>query len=722
MSKSVITLGLVIISTSLASSIRYAGMDCRLQLYQVGDSCVRIRIAGPQPDKHHTSSTVLVDFEQRQILDVRQLSGNLMLKAGRLDLTLSNEDGLAVAIRLGSRCVQELIFYDDPNGSLQFRTDAAVLGLGEGAKQFDRRGAFYPMQASWGGWDRPLLGSVVPSPFLMGTDGWAMFVHQPQGQFDLRSNPARFIPSDTSCLDMFVIGLTKPADALSYYIMITGRPVMPPRWALGYLQSHRTLQGPDEILAIAKGFRERGLPCDGLIYLGTGYCPNGWNTGHGSLTFNPKAFDRPKDIIDQLHAMGFKVILHVNRPPRDLFGVSIGDRSDEPSHISGYWARHKETFGLGIDGFWPDDGDELSIESRLARHRCYYQGPLQDRPSERPWSLHRTGYSGCQRYGGWIWSGDIDSTWATLSWQIAVGLNHSLSLTPFWGTDTGGFYPTEQLTGELYIRWFQFSAFCPLFRSHGRTWHLRLPWGWNTGQSGPVEHNRGPVTSELKNPDVEPICKQYLELRYRLLPYNYSIARRVCDTGMPMMRAMWLHYPDDQHARDLSDQYMWGTSLLIAPVVKKGSGTRRLYLPSGLWYDWWTRQPLTGGRWIERQVDLATMPIYVMGGSVIPLGPVLQYTGQPVTEPITLLVFPGSDGGFLMYDDDGHGTGYLDGTDPNAFWLDLVWEDKIRCLTIRPSERTKTWSRRPIVFQAEIAGSDLKNQVQFDGRPSQVRF
>ena len=163
-----------------------------------------------------------------------------------------------------------------------------------------------------------------------------------------------------------------------------------------------------------------------------------------------------------------------------------------------------------------------------------------------------------QRYGGWIWSGDIDSRWKTLAAQVPVGLNHSLSVSPFWGTDVGGFYPTRELTGELYVRWFQFGAFCPSFRAHGRTWHLRLPWGWNTGEFGPREHPEDPDPNELHNAAVEPICRKYLELRYRLLPYKYTLCREAHDTGLPLMRALWLHYPDDEQAVMRGDEYLWG--------------------------------------------------------------------------------------------------------------------------------------------------------------------
>jgi alpha-glucosidase/alpha-D-xyloside xylohydrolase len=353
----------------------------------------------------------------------------------------------------------------------------------------------------------------------------------------------------------------------------------------------------------------------------------------------------------------------------------------------------------------------------------YFEGPLGDRPGVRPWSLHRTGYAGAQRYGGWIWSGDVDSRWETLAAQVAVGQNHSLSLSPYWGSDTGGFFPTKELTGELYVRWFQFSAFCPSFRSHGRTWHLRLPWGWNTGEFGPVEGKDGPDARELHNAEVEPICRKYLELRYRLLPYNYTLVREACDTGLPPMRALWLHYPDDAEAVKRGDEYLWGRDLLIAPVVEKGATARRLYLPKGTWYDWWTGKTAAGPRWVERRVDLATMPIYIRAGAIVPLDAVRQYTAQPVTGPTALRVYPGADGAFTLYDDDGQSLGYRDGSDPKTVWVRCHWDDAARRLTLEPEGRMKKWPGGVRAFRIELAdGSAKPKQVEFRGERVAVSF
>lgn len=717
-----------------SSVIRFAGQDSELVICEVSERTVRIQLSPLSEDKP-SPSTVLVPFDCNEKVRIRAIDRQKEIRAGKLRLVIEPQP-LAITVRRpDGALVQKLIFddYAATNAGVSFKTDAPVFGLGEGAQQFDRRGAFYPMEASWGGWNRPVLGSVVPSPFVIGTDGWAIFAHRPDGQFDLRDGKGRFIPksfsstnSTSSALDLFVIAVNEPADALMEYVRLTGRPAMPPKWAMGYFQSHRTLAGPEEPVQVARTFREKELPCDALIYLGTGYCTNGWNTGHGSVMFNTNAFV-PENIA-KLHDLNFKVVLHVNRAPRNLYGSFEGpsdpsDRSDEQpqgrsrQHIRQYWSRHRETFALGVDGWWPDDGDELPLTARLTRHLCYYDGPLQDRPNVRPWSLHRTGYAGAQRYGGWIWSGDTDGRWETLAAHVSVGLNHGLSLTPFWGSDTGGFYPTRELTGELYVRWFQFSAFCPSFRSHGRTWHLRLPWGWNTGEYGPIENNQNVDPAELHNPEVEPICKRYLELRYRLLPYNYTVAREAVDAGLPMMRALWLHYPNDAEAVKLGSEYLWGRDLLVAPVVEKGAKLRRVYLPAGAWYDWWTGEKFGGKRSIERPVDLATMPLYARAGAIVPLDPIRQYTSQPVNEPTVIRIFAGADGTFTLYDDDGRSLGYRDNSDSKTTWIRFRWNDTTRRLVIESDERMKRWQGGERAFAVEVIGRDEQpRRVEFSGK------
>ena len=306
---------------------------------------------------------------------------------------------------------------------------------------------------------------------------------------------------------------------------------------------------------------------------------------------------------------------------------------------------------------------------------------------------------------------------------MPVAVNTALSGIPFWGTDIAGFVPTRELTGELYVRWFQFAAFCPLFRSHGRTWKLRLPWGWNTGSLDPDEivsttaGASNPDVSELHNAAVEPICRTFLELRYRLLPYLYSAVREAHDTGMPIVRALWLHYPDDREAVARGDEYLWGRDMLVAPVVEKGASSREVYLPAGRWYDFWDESAHDGGRHLRRPVDLATLPLYVRAGALLPLGPVRQYSSEPVDGPLTLHVSPGADGAVTVYEDDGQTFDYKRGA-----WMgiEMQWSDARRTLTLRLAKGSRMLPPASRRISVRVAGSKLVRRLFFCAKFTQA--
>lgn len=661
-------------------------------------------------------------------LRLRSLRSSQRVPSGDLVVWLS-PDPLTIHIETREGRLVQRLQLDPRTGAMSFlQGEGPVLGLGQGGPQFDRRGSRDLMRSGQGGYRLRTHGGRVPIPWLIGTSGWAMFVHQPEGIFDLTASEGRFEPrrpEEALPLDLFVVGTPEPTEIMAEYARLTGLPEMPPLWALGYQQSHRTLAGRDEVLSVARTFREKKLPCDVLIYLGTGFTPSGWNTANGSFSFNRSVFPDPERMIRELHEMNFRIVLHVVILSRALRGTARDGcelaRFDE-EEAGCYWNLHRRVFAMGVDGWWVDEGDPLDRVSRLVRHRLYWEGPQMDRPNARPYALHRNGHAGMQRYAAFLWSGDVYSTWETLRTHVPVAVNTGLSGIPYWGTDTGGFVPTKELTGELYVRWFQFSAFCPLFRSHGRTWHLRLPWGWNTGQLGPDEIRSysdaaNPDPSELRNPYVEPICRTYLEWRYRLLPYLYSLVREGCETGLPIIRALWLHYPRDASAVGRGDQYLWGRDLLVAPVMEKGATTRRLYLPSDLWYDFWTEERVDGGREIERAVDLATMPLYVRAGTILPLAPVKQYTMQPSEEPITLTIYPGADGRFVLYEDDGVTFDYRRG---EQMKIEASWNDRARRLRLRLVEGTRMLPPSPRRFHLRLAPQREVRTVVFAGEPVEV--
>jgi alpha-glucosidase/alpha-D-xyloside xylohydrolase len=385
-----------------------------------------------------------------------------------------------------------------------------------------------------------------------------------------------------------------------------------------------------------------------------------------------------------------------------------------------YWPAHRPLMDLGIDGWWPDQGDGLDAPSRLARNRMYFEGHQLYRPNERVYALHRNSYAGMQRYASFLWSGDIQSTWETLKTHVPIGINTGLSGMPYWGSDIGGFVPTKDYTGELYARWFQFAAFNPLFRSHGRDWRLHTPWGWNTGEIGYAETpSYHPEPAEIRNPSIEPICKKYLELRYQLMPYLYSAVKETCETGMPIIRAMWLHYPEDPQATAKGDQYLYGRDILVAPVVEKAATSRTVYLPSGSWYDFWTKEKLTGAREITRNVELETIPLYMRAGAILPTGPVKQFTAEKNDAPLNLCVHPGADGAFSLYEDDGKSFDFRRGAYTR---VNITWNDAQRKLGLRLAKGSRMLESSTRKMTVQIVGKSATRDITFTGTPLEVKL
>jgi alpha-glucosidase/alpha-D-xyloside xylohydrolase len=634
------------------------------------------------------------------------------------------ESPLRVTVSRANGDICQQIQFDPDTAAVRFLIgNAPVFGLGEGLPRYDLRGARYPMENGQGTPTLRLDGSRVPIPWLISPAGWGLFVGLPSGSFDLSGSNGVFSPVEASATrNVYLILAATPEEIMRSYAELTGFPHLPPLWSLGYQQSHRTLAGKSEVMDEARTFREKKLPCDTLIYLGTGFCPSGWNTGHGSFTFNENVFPDPKTMIAQLHEEHFKVVLHVV-PPGDFHGTihDVGAAANTLGDAVSYWQQHEAVAEAGVDGWWPDEGDRLSVFARLQRNELYWDGPLSARPDRRPFALHRNGYAGLQRYG-WLWSGDIDSSWDTLAAQVRNGINVGLSGIPWWGTDTGGFVPTRELTPELYVRWFQFSAFCPLFRSHGRAWKLRLPWGWDLGSAEPLEGAQSlgpdwPPQEDLHDAQVEGICREYLNLRYRLLPFLYSLAAQTHATGLPLIRPVWFVDATDREALSRDDEFLLGDSLLVAPVLQQGARQRALYLPAGKWWDYWSGEAMEGGRQVSRPIDLRTLPLYLKAGAIVPFGPLRQYASEPRDEPLILRVYPGADGRFTLYEDDGESFRYQRGEFARVA---CEWRDRERTLTLRldPNGRPASGSR----LQVCLAGSSATAAIALTGPVTVVRL
>jgi alpha-glucosidase len=496
--------------------------------------------------------------------------------------------------------------------------------------------------------------------------------------------------AESPSVDVYILAGPTPADVLEAYAELTGFPSMPPRWALGFLQSTRFFKQTDDILDLARTMRAKELPCDALIFLSTYGTSMGWNAGVGHVGFHETLWSDPAATLGVLQDdLGFRTVTHeypVLHPDAPqcaeaeergfLLGVaypapeSLPTPTDqrEATHLAQryhenqrfidftnpaarvwWWEQHRHLVELGIAGWWLDGGEGPSGPAPLHRgdstlmhnafdlyrFRAFAEGEWRDRPDGRPWMLCRSGAAGMQRFGAGSWTGDINTTFTTFATQPLLGLGLAMSGVPYWGTDIGGFYPNA-LNGELYARWFQFGTFSPIFRAHGWEVERHLPWA--------------------HGPEVEAICKKYLELRMRLLPYIYTLAWQAHTRGQPIMRPLAFHYPADPNVWELGSQYLFGPDLLVAPVTQAGATHWSVYLPAGDWYDFWTGERHAGGRAISVAVPLDTLPLFVRGGSIVPLGPSMQRTDERPLDNLTILVYPGAPGASgtcAIYEDDG---------------------------------------------------------------------
>jgi alpha-glucosidase (family GH31 glycosyl hydrolase) len=624
---------------------------------------------------------------------------------GEFSVSVSTDPCVLTISRKGRR-LQRFLLQDD---KIRFDLNNSKLyGLGHGfASPMNRRGSMFDMGVN--GQIRGIIdnGSATSAiPYLIGTEGWACFFHLPwklifnlHGAGDDENGFDAYCERrDGDTWDLFVVDAENLVDAVTGYYEITGRPPMPPMYALGYQQSHRTLlyNGTNFMKSAAKKLRDTGFPCDMLIYLSTGYADDGWNTINGSLEFNSRVFEDPTRDLSELKEASFKVMLHDTGCHPRLHGTidEVSVDPNEEDHAKNYWDLHEAFLeNTPVDSWWPDDGDELDIDARLSRHRMYREGSLRANPDIRPLALYRNGYAGMTRWGGVVWSGDNLAEWKTLERQIPIGLNAAVSFSPYWCTDTGGFFSTKEFDGELFVRWFQFSAFTPLFRSHGRPSWLHTPFGWDEYQSSqfPHEHYESAYYTSMSQTDdgispdsrIEPICRRFTELRYRLMPYIYTYARKAHDTGMPFMRPMWLAFGADGWFSGVDDQYMLGDSLLVCPIYTKAATRRKVALPEGTWYGLFDSNIYIGGTHTTVDAPLETMPVMVPAGSIIPLGDVVQYVGEDghVDENgfanVELTVYTGADAEFILYEDDGISMAY---ENDMCTWTTFRWHEGDRKL------------------------------------------
>ncbi|MDF7774089.1 glycoside hydrolase family 31 protein [Sphingomonas sp. AOB5] len=527
-------------------------------------------------------------------------------------------------------------------------------------------------------------------------------------------------------LDYYVVTGANMDAVIGGYRHLTGKAEMMPLWAYGFWQSRQRYETQEQLLGVVREYRKRQIPIDNIVQDWFYWPEDQW----GSHEFDPKRFPDPVGMVNEVHALNARVMISVwpkfypntknaqelaakgylyrgNLEAKEKDWVGPGYENTDydpyaPEARAIYFRQVREQLvDKGFDAWWmdatePDIHSNLSIEQRAERMGPTAQGPgaaffnsfplvhgegVADglrvaQPDKRPFILTRSGFGGTQRTSSALWSGDVAARWDDLRDQISAGTNLSMSGVPNWTHDIGGFAVEDRYTRadpahlpewrELNLRWFQFGAFSPLFRSHGEA-PKREIYEIAAGDDAMYQS-----------------MLDYTRLRYRLMPYIYTVAADTWHKDGTMMRGLVMDFPSDRRVWNIDDAYMFGPAFLVAPVTQFGARSRDVYLPDGAgWYDFATGILYKGGQLVKADAPRERMPLFVRAGSIVPTGPATQWTGEQPDGPIVLHVFTGNSGSFSLYEDDGLSPGYKKGEFAR---VPLRWDEGKGTLTIGARE------------------------------------
>lgn len=558
----------------------------------------------------------------------------------------------------------------------------------------------------------------------------------------------------------FIFGNT-PDKIISGLRELTGKAPMLPLWAYGFFQSKERYKSQQEVIDVLKKYRKLGVPIDVMIQ-DWRYWPeyNGTDSLWNAQRFDPERYPDPKKWIDEIHkenarllivtwpgfgpktpqyeiqdSLGHLLPFHTWPPesgalPYDVF-------SDEARNI--YWEfldRGIYSY-IGNDGWWLDSTEPDHIEVKpedfesstakgeyktvknaysLMHNKGIAEHQKQQDKSKRVVILTRSGHIGQQRYGSNTWSGDVVSRWDVLENQIPAALNYTIMGIPNWNSDIGGFFAWDwkdkdgnMMEGfpELYARWAQFGAFTPMMRSHGTDLPREI---WNFGEPG--------------NEYFDAIADA-IKLRYRLLPYNYSTSWDVSANDGTFMRPLFMDYPADKNVYDIGNEYLWGRNILVSPVTKPGVEIWNVYLPEGNpWWNFYDNKKIEGGQFIDLPVSINKIPLFIKGGTILPMGPDVQYTGEKSWNNLDITIYPGSDGSFTLYEDEFDNYNYEKGL---FSIITFKWDDGKRILTIENREGDFPGMLQSRRFNIKLIGSGVNGKeeiksVKYSGKERKIQF
>ena len=548
--------------------------------------------------------------------------------------------------------------------------------------------------------------SNISVPLMLSSKGYGIFWNNTsRSRFNNRFANILYISSEVAdVIDYYFLYGPDFDKIIAGYRDLTGQAPMFGKWAYGFWQCKNRYKSQDEILGVARKYRDLHIPVDNIVQDWF------WWNRKGEFVFN-KNYPDPKAMVDQLHSENFHLMISIwpffepgstnydymqnkgwfvdkfkyAKPPYHTNAMAVYDATS-PEARKYYWDEvNKGLFSIGLDAWWMDTTEpetEGQEENILLGHKlaagsgnryvnvfplldtqAVYQGQRNVSEKKRVFILSRSAFAGSQRNAVTAWSGDINSDWLSFRRQVPAGLNFALSGIPYWTTDIGGFVfgnTRDPAFRELFVRWFQYGTFNPILRVHG---------------------TRSPDENELWSygPDAQTILVNFDRLRYRMLPYIYSLAWKTTSEAYTPMRPLVMDFRNDQRAQNTGDQFMFGPAFLVNPVTDPSAATRQLYLPDARWYDFWTGSTVVGGHTINAIAPLDRLPLYVRAGSILPLGPDEEWSTEKPADPIELRIYRGADGAFNLYEDENDNYNYEKGAYAT---IPLQWDDAGHTLTI----------------------------------------
>lgn len=652
----------------------------------------------------------------------------------------------------------------------QWSTGEAIYGLGSHMEDYmNLRGQeIYLCQHN--------LKAMVP--VLNSTAGYGLLFDAGCGMIYKDHDGSSFIELESAKqIDYYFMKGTTMDDVIGKYRVLTGECPMMPRYIFGYIQSKERYRSSKEIIDVVAEYRKRQVPLD-VIVQDWNYWPQGW----GYMKMNRKFYPSPANLADSVHAMNAKIMVSIWPNPTNcpqakdfkekglMMEHSVYDVFN-PSARKLYWEyANDEFFKNGFDAWWCDCTEPLDADWKVmpkgydqyshkkrwesnvkllsdalgAERSCLfslyhskgiYENQRETSHEKRVVNLTRSSYAGQQRYSTITWNGDTHASWTSFAQQIPAGLNFMATGCPYWTIDIGAFFTKKKSHWfwngdyeqgvnnpgyrELYTRMFQFGAFLPIFRSHGTDTPREI---WNFGEPG--------------EPFYDALLKT-IHLRYQLLPYIYSLAGDVSHNNYTMSRMLAFDFPKDSKVWDIKDQFMFGPAFLVCPVVtpmyydkkgvaiKENERKRKVYLPQGeKWYDYYNGKVYEGGNVVNVDSPLDKIPLFVRQGSIVPMGPVIQHTGEIRGKELEIFIYPGKDTSFTLYDDEGDNYNYEEGSFET---IKLSWNDKKKTLTLGERKgqfytMDKQRSIRVVLYDNEGKNTLKSKTIRYSGKLINCKF